>query len=158
MAEAEAIVAEAEQAGEQLQPTAEVEETVSATEEDTAAIAEIEAIDEEALLEALIRDEEESKPEETEPEETLSVDDLATFTLDEVMEEDEEEEEDLFPDLPEVPVLTPDAGKIRFAEDLVGETRGGGRGGRRGRAQHGWRSEPGRKKRRRQVTESLPGS
>ena len=137
VAEAEAIVAEAEQAGDQLQPTAEVEETVSATEEDTAAIAEIEAIDEEALLEALIRDEEEPKPEETEPEETLSVDDLATFTLDEVMEEDEEEEEDLFPDLPEVPILTPDAGKIRFAEDLVGETRGGGRGGRRGRRNTG---------------------
>ena len=137
VAEAEAIVAEAEQTGEQLQPTAQVEEAVAATEEETVAVAEVAAIDEEALLEALIRDEEEAKAEEVEPEETISVDDLASFTLDDVMEEDEEDEDDLFPDLPEVPILTPDAGKIRFAEDLVGETRGGGRGGRRGRRNTG---------------------
>ena len=136
VAEAEAIVAEAEQTGDQLQPTAEVEEVVAATEEEAVAVAEVEAIDEEALLEALIRDEAEAAN-ETEPEETISVDDLASFTLDDVMEEDEEEEESLFPDLPEVPILTPDAGKIRFAEDLVGETRGGGRGGRRGRRNTG---------------------
>ena len=137
VAEAEAIVAEAEQAGEQVQPVAEVEEVVSTTmEEGAAAVAEVEAIDEEALLEALIREDEVAKPEETEPEESLSVDDLASFTLDEVMEEDEEEEEDIFPDLPDVPILTPDAGKIRFAEDLVGETRGAGRG-RRGRRNTG---------------------
>ena len=137
VAEAEAIVAEAEHTAEQVQPTAEVEEVVSVAGNDVATVAEVEAIDEEALLEALIRDEEEAKPEETEPEETLSVDDLASFTLDGVLDEDEEEEEDLFPDLPEVPILTPDAGKIRFAEDLVGETRGGGRGGRRGRRNTG---------------------
>lgn len=136
VAEAEAIVAEAEQTGEQLQPTAQVEEVVAATEEEAVAVSEVEAIDEEALLEALIRDEEEAA-DEAEPEETISVDDLASFTLDDVMEEDEEEEEGLFPDLPEVPILTPDAGKIRFAEDLVGETRGGGRGGRRGRRNTG---------------------
>ena len=137
VAEAEAIVAEAEQTGEQLQPTPEVVEVVAATGEEAVAVAEVEAIDEEALLEALIRDEEEVKAEEAEPEGTISVDDLASFTLDDVMEEDEEEEDDLFPDLPEVPILTPDAGKIRFAEDLVGETRGGGRGGRRGRRNTG---------------------
>lgn len=137
VAEAEAIVAEAEQTSEQLQPTAEVEEVVSAAENEVATVVEVEAIDEEALLEALIRDEEEAEPQEAEPEETLSVDDLASFTLDGVLEEDEEEEEDLSPDLPEVPILTPDAGKIRFAEDLVGETRGGGRGGRRGRRNTG---------------------
>lgn len=136
VAEAEAIVAEAEQTGEQLQPTAQVEEVVAATVEEAVAVSEVEAIDEEALLEALIRDEEEAA-DEAEPEETISVDDLASFTLDDVMEEDEEEEEGLFPDLPEVPILTPDAGKIRFAEDLVGETRGGGRGGRRGRRNTG---------------------
>ena len=62
------------------------------------------------------------------------MDELASFTLDGVMVEDEEEEEgEFFPDLPDVPVLTPDAGKIRFAEDIVGESRGGGRGGRRSR-------------------------
>ena len=137
VAEAEAIVAEAEQTGEQLQPTPEVVEVVAGTGEEAVAVAEVEAIDEEALLEALIRDEEEVKAEEAEPEGTISVDDLASFTLDDVMEEDEEEEDDLFPDLPEVPILTPDAGKIRFAEDLVGETRGGGRGGRRGRRNTG---------------------
>lgn len=137
VAEAEAIVAAAEQTGEQAQPAAVAEEVVATPQEESAAVAEAEAIDEEALLEALIREEEEAQPEETEPEETLSVDELATFTLDEVMEEDEEEEEDLFPDLPEVPVLTPDAGKIRFAEDLVGETRGAGRTGRRGRRNTG---------------------
>ncbi len=136
VAEAEAIVAEAEQTVEQSRPTAEVEEAASTTAEEPVAVAEVEAIDEEALLEALIRDEEEAKPEETEPEETLSVDDLATFTLDDVMEEEEDEEEGIFPDLPEVPILTPDAGKIRFAEDLVGETRGAGRG-RRGRRNTG---------------------
>ena len=137
VAEAEAIVAAAEQTGEPVQAAAVAEEAVATPQEESAAVAEVEAIDEEALLEALIREEEEAQPEETEPEETLSVDELATFTLDEVMEEDEEEEEDLFPDLPEVPVLTPDAGKIRFAEDLVGETRGAGRTGRRGRRNTG---------------------
>ncbi len=137
VAEAEAIVAEAEHTAEQMQPTAEVEEVVAPADNELTAVAEVEAIDEEALLEALIRDEEAARPEETEPEETISVDDLASFTLDGVLEEDEEEEEDLFPDLPEVPILTPDAGKIRFAEDLVGETRGGGRGGRRGRRNTG---------------------
>lgn len=136
VAEAEAIVAEAEQAGGQLQPTAEVEEATSPAKAEDPAVAEVEAIDEEALLEALIRDEEEASFVETEPAETLSVDDLASFTLDGVLDEDEEEEDDLFPDLPEVPILTPDAGKIRFAEDLVGETRGGGRG-RRGRRNTG---------------------
>ncbi len=47
--------------------------------------------------------------------------------------EEEEPEEDLDGLLTEMPVLTPDAGKIRFAEDLVGEFRGPGRSGRRAR-------------------------
>lgn len=138
VAEAEAIVAEAEPTVEQSQPATEVEIVVSTTEVAGEAVAEAEAIDEEALIEALIREEEEAQPEAAEPEATLSVDDLASFTLDDVLEEeDEEEEEEIFPDLPEVPILTPDAGKIRFAEDLVGETRGAGRTGRRGRRSTG---------------------
>ena len=137
VAEAEAIVAEAEHTEDQLQPTAATEAAV-AEDQEGAAVAQVEAIDDDALLEALIRDEEETSQTESDPAETLSVDDLASFTLDDVMEEDEEEEEeDLFPDLPEVPVLTPDAGKIRFAEDLMGEARGGGRGGRRARRNTG---------------------
>ncbi len=144
VAEAEAIVAEAEQVEEVGQPVAVVEEVVSTDGMEEAAVAEVSAIDEDALLEALIREDEVSEEEEALPAETISVDDLATFTLDDVMEEDDDEEEgeDLFPELPEVPILTPDAGKIRFAEDLMGETRGPGRG-RRGRRNTGGASNRG---------------
>ncbi len=66
------------------------------------------------------------------------MEELASFTLDEVeagYDDEEEPELDEGTDgfLPEIPVLTPDAGKIRFAEDLVGEFRGPGRAGRRAR-------------------------
>ena len=103
-------------------------------------------LDEDAVLEALIREEEEANKDAVAEEEApvgLSVDELASFTLDEVEEgfdeegyDDEEEPElDEGSDglLTEMPVLTPDAGKIRFAEDLVGEFRGPGRTGRRAR-------------------------
>ena len=57
--------------------------------------------------------------------------------MDAIADDDEEEEEFLEEEdgelLPEPLVLTPDAGKIRFAEDIVGEHRGGGRRDRRGR-------------------------
>ncbi|MEE3168074.1 MAG: hypothetical protein VX654_11235, partial [Chloroflexota bacterium] len=43
------------------------------------------------------------------------------------------------PDFEGLPVLIPDAGKIRFAEDIVDEFRGGGRGGRRRRGGGGAR-------------------
>ncbi len=98
------------------------------------------ALDEDAVLEALIRDEEEASKSAAAVEEApvgLSVEDLASFTMDEVEEEGYDDEEELEPDegsdglLTEIPVLTPDAGKIRFAEDLVGEFRGPGRTGRR---------------------------
>ena len=137
VAEAEAIAAAVEEAAAATEETlAAVEpevETVLAETEDTAT-AEMEPIDEEALLEALMREEAETQRSTTETVETISVDELATFTLDEVMEDDEEDkEEEIFPDIPEVPILTPDAGKIRFAEDIVGESRGAGRSGRRAR-------------------------
>ena len=98
-------------------------------------------IDEDAVLEALIKEEEEASKDAAAVEEApvgLSVEELASFTMDEV-EEGYDDEEELEPDegsdglLTEIPVLTPDAGKIRFAEDLVGEFRGPGRTGRRAR-------------------------
>ena len=139
VAEAEAIVAEAETALEAEHDPAAIAEGAGETpvaEAETAPTAVVEPIDEEALLEELIREEEGTGEAGEQAEDSLSVDDLASFTLDEIMEDDEEEE-DIFPELPEVPILTPDAGKIRFAEDIVGESRGGGRGGRRSRRNTG---------------------
>ena len=59
---------------------------------------------------------------------------------------DDEEEEDVLPELPDLTVLAPDAGKIRFAEDLIEDVRGGRRdrrgrrgGGARGAARGGGR-------------------
>ena len=64
----------------------------------------------------------------------LSVEDLGSFTLNDLQADDEEEPEEeefdeALPVLAEMPVLTPDAGKIRFAEDIVEDIRGGGRRG-----------------------------
>ncbi|MDP6498812.1 MAG: transcription termination factor NusA [Dehalococcoidia bacterium] len=108
-----------------------------------------EEIDEESILEALIQEEEEQASIEavTEPAaaEGLSVEDLGAFTIDDVElseddeEDDQEEEEGELPELDDLPVLIPDAGKIRFAEDIVEEFRGGGRGGRRRRGGGGAR-------------------
>ncbi len=137
VAEAEAIAAAVEGVTESPEETltaVEPEVEPVTAESDETPVAEVAAIDEDALLEALIREEEDTRQADSETVESLSVDELASFTLDGVMVEDEEEEEEeFFPDLPDVPVLTPDAGKIRFAEDIVGESRGGGRGGRRSR-------------------------
>jgi len=54
---------------------------------------------------------------------------LVNFTLDEevLADEDDEEEEEVLPDIAPARVLTPDAGKIRFAEDIIGDYRGGER-------------------------------
>ena len=103
----------------------------------------VRVLDEDAALEALIREEDEASKDAAAAQEEapvgLSVEELASFTLDEVEEGYDEEEEELELDegsdglLTELPVLTPDAGKIRFAEDLVGEFRGPGRSGRRAR-------------------------
>jgi transcription termination/antitermination protein NusA len=95
-------------------------------------------LDEEALLEALIQEEAASQKSEAKEEATagISVEELASFTLGNMVEveddyDDDYEEEDRDQDFsPEVSVLTPDAGKIRFAEDIVGEYRGEGRRGR----------------------------
>jgi N utilization substance protein A len=96
--------------------------------------------DEDKILEALIRDEEEAARQSTEQDEeetssSFSVEDLESFTLDDVAIEDEDAEagQEDFELLPVMPVLTPDAGKIRFAEDIVDESRGSGRGNRKAR-------------------------
>jgi len=99
------------------------------------------SLDEEALLEALINEEEEGNIQLVEAQNDevtvpggLSVDELAAFTLDEVEDESEDDlaEEEELEDVPaQVALLTPDAGKIRFAEDLLGEFRGPSRANRR---------------------------
>ena len=103
----------------------------------------IDEIDEAALLEAMIREEEEASAAEGQEEVGvgLSVDELDSFTLADV-DETEYGEGDTEEDLvlsPDIPVLTPDAGKIRFAEDLVGDFRGGSRRDRRSRRGGGGR-------------------
>jgi N utilization substance protein A len=148
VAEAEAIVEEAaaeapvavvEAASTEM---AEVMEPV-ATEPIAEAV--VSEVDEDSVLEALIREEENQVQQQQDEEATqqtagasvgLSVDDLDSFTLDEISVvdvDDEEEDDDLEEEPPleitEMPVLTPDAGKIRFAEDIVEDIRGGGRRG-----------------------------
>ncbi len=151
-AEAKAAVAAAEaiiegEAVEPAAPVAAVETPVEIVAEPAAAVevatpadaAPVEVLDEDALLEALIQEEESSAEttEETGPEIGLSVDELDAFTLDAIVDDEEEEEEAVEEEdgelVTEPLVLTPDAGKIRFAEDIVGEHRGGGRRDRRGR-------------------------
>jgi len=98
-------------------------------------------LDEEALLETLINEEEEgniqlveAQNDEVTVSSGLSVDELAAFTLDEMEDESEHDlaEEEELEDVPSpVALLTPDAGKIRFAEDLLGEFRGPSRANRR---------------------------
>ena len=106
--------------------------------------------DEDAVLAALIQEEEDQAPTDATAEpataESLSVEDLGAFTIDDVElsddeedEEDEDEDEGELPRFDDLPVLIPDAGKIRFAEDIVEEFRGGGRGGRRRRGGGGAR-------------------
>jgi N utilization substance protein A len=94
-------------------------------------------LDEDALIEALIEEEESNQSQEgNQPEVAssgLSVEELADFTMDEVAEEFEDDlDGEVLEDVPsEISLLTPDAGKIRFAEDLIGEFRGPVRANRR---------------------------
>ena len=108
-------------------------------------------LDEEQLLESLILEEEavgEDSP--VDDSSGLSVDELQSFTLDDVaILDDDGEDEPPEPEMPELPlatVLTPDAGKIRFAEDLIEDVRGGRRAGRgrRGGAARGGARRGGR--------------
>ena len=125
-----------------------IEETLQAPPEAAPALIELRAVtpggvaeelDEDAILEALIQEEEKTAGPPTADAVAaaagFSVDDLKAFTLDEVgfVDEEDEEPQEGLRDLPELPVLTPDAGKIRFAEDIVDEARGGARGARKTR-------------------------
>ncbi len=144
VAEAVAIVEEAA-AAEAVEEAAIDALEVPATAEESVPEPIVSDVDEDSVLEALIREEEEqlqaqltqeTAQETSEASPGLSVEDLDSFTLAEmpVMELDDEEEDlESEPlEFTEMPVLTPDAGKIRFAEDIVEDIRGGGRrsGGR----------------------------
>ncbi len=129
--------------------------TESAVVEAVAAPVEAEPeIDEDALLDALIAAEESAAVEPAiaaanQPAGVgLSVDALGDLTIEDVIDDesaefdDEEEEEELPEDMGDLlaglPSLAPDAGKIRFAEDIVGDFRGGeGRRRRGGGARRG---------------------
>ena len=145
--EAEAAVAEAVAIIEGAAEALEAPEAVAAEEQEQVAEPETAEIDEDSILEALIREEEllgetaatESDTVEESSDMGISVDDLDSFTLEDVAilddEDDEPDEEPM--DFGEMPVLTPDAGKIRFAEDIVEDIRGGGRRTGGGRARRG---------------------
>ena len=100
-----------------------------------------EELDEDSILAALIQEEEEAPARTEAPAtttESLSVEDLGAFTIDDVElsdedneDDEEEDEEGDLPDFDDLPVLIPDAGKIRFAEDIVEEYKGSARGSRR---------------------------
>ncbi len=152
-AEAEVLAPEAEEekvAVAEVEAEVEAIAEVPATEEqpEEEKIAEEEKVAtpvlEEALAEILAQEgvkvQEGEAQEEEKPEPALSLEEeLAALTLEEEVEEEEGEEgeEETFVEVGdqvwEVPQLTPDAGKIRFAEDILGDDRGGGRGRRSGR-------------------------
>ena len=122
------------------EPVEEPPETIAVTEETSVAQNQANDVDEDSILEALIREEEHQEPSVVADEplatEGISVEDLSEFTLDDVEladddDEEEEEEDSTVPDLDDLPVMIPDAGKIRFAEDIADEFRGGGRSSRR---------------------------
>ena len=121
---------------------AQSQDIVIETPPEPAEVADLE-LDEDALLEALMAEEEAAAAAAPEPVATddalgLSVDALDSLTIDDVVEEfeEDEEEEEADPEMADLlaglPNLAPDAGKIRFAEDIVGDFRGGDRRRRRG--------------------------
>ena len=117
--------------------------------------------DEEAMLEALIAEEEAaatvaaSTPEPVaQAAASMSVDALENLTIDDVIEdtpelddeeeyEEEEPEENMADLLAGLPNLAPDAGRIRFAEDIMGDFRGGEGRRRRGGANRRGGNVPG---------------
>ncbi len=133
---AEQAVAEAEEMALE-EEIRKLEEEEAAQQTETVAAPVLEEVLEEILAQ------EEAAQEEEQPEEAVALqDELDAFTLDDVMvdeavDEEEEEEppfEEMGDEIWEVPQLTPDAGKIRFAEDILDFDRGGREGrGRRGR-------------------------
>ncbi len=139
LAAEQAIAEEEERALEQEIRKLEEEEAAQQTETVAAPVLE-------DVLEEILAQEEAAQQEEQPEESEALQDELDSFTLDDVMVEetvDEVEEEQEDEELPfdemgdeiwEVPQLTPDAGKIRFAEDILEFERGGREGrSRRGR-------------------------
>lgn len=122
-------------------PVADIAEAV----QETTAVAN-EDYDEEALLAELLAEEQAAAaaPEEAEPEPEsvgLGIEALDELTINDVIEEDYEDDEEFEDEEPAeemsdllagLPNLAPDAGKIRFAEDIVGDFRGGTGRRRRG--------------------------
>ena len=134
--------------GEPKPAAAELQEAVIAIPSDPAEVADPD-YDEDALLETLIAEEEATAVAVEDGAATddslgLSVDALESLTIDDMVEEfdedeeeyEDEEDEETDPAMAELlaglPNLAPDAGKIRFAEDIVGDFRGGDRRRRRG--------------------------
>jgi N utilization substance protein A len=121
--EAEAVVAATHAEGE-----------VDVTEEEKVAA----PVMEEALAALLAQEEVVTKEAEEEAgaQPALSLEEeLAALALEEGAEEDEDEElgvEEIGEEVWQIPQLTPDAGKIRFAEDIMDSFREAGRGRRRG--------------------------
>jgi transcription antitermination factor NusA-like protein len=145
-AELEAAVAEAVAIVEEAAEVNEAAAVAEALPEEAVAEIVAEDVDQDSILEALIREEEFvsettaslDAPTEEDASVGISVDDLDSFTLEDmdILDDEEEEVEEEPLDLGELQVLTPDAGKIRFAEDIVEDIRGGGRRGG-GRARRG---------------------
>jgi len=107
---------------------------MAVTEEEKVAV----PVMEEALADLLAQEEVVIKEaeEEAEAQPALSLEEeLAALALEEGAEEDEDEElgvEEIGEEVWQIPQLTPDAGKIRFAEDIMDSFREAGRGKRRG--------------------------
>ena len=153
----EAIAASPETAAVDAEVVADIAAAISEPPAETAAVAEVleaevstpdqafpdQAFDEDALLEALIAEEEATAVTASdagaqpvglsvEALENLTIDDVIVEDDDEELEDDELVEEDIADLLAGLPNLAPDAGKIRFAEDIVGDFRGGDSRRRRG--------------------------
>jgi N utilization substance protein A len=153
----EAAVEALQEASPEIESPAAVADTAVATEAVESATPEgtltVEAAgeqDEDKILEELINEEDLAQQaaaqlqSDTVP--GFSVQDLESFTLSESeILDDEEEVDDADRELaadelelvPSLSVVIPDAGKIRFAEDIVEESRGGARGARKGRRSSG---------------------
>jgi hypothetical protein len=155
VAEAEAVVAES--LALETETGAEVGELVEEASEAEPVVAEVaypvtEEFDEDKILEALIQEEgaveQGAATTADQAGAGFSVEDLEALTITDIGVADvqfddgdgDAEQDEGEPDLellPSVAVLTPDAGKIRFAEDIVDESRSGGRRDRKARRTSG---------------------
>ena len=153
VAEAEAVVAES--LALETETGAEVGELVEEASEAEPVVADVaypvtEEFDEDKILEALIQEEgaveQGAAATVDQAGAGFSVEDLEALTITDIdvadvqFDDGDAEQDEGEPDLellPSVAVLTPDAGKIRFAEDIVDESRSGGRRDRKTRRTSG---------------------